>query len=48
MNKKNDEFFDKLQQQQPTPIVKKKVRETATVEELLKLNFKKKLIRNQP
>jgi hypothetical protein len=48
MKNKNDEFFDKLEEAQPTPIVKKKVRETATVEELLKLNFKKKLIRNQP
>jgi hypothetical protein len=48
MKNKNDEFFEKMEEQQPQPTVKKKVRETATVEELLKLNFKKKLIRNQP
>ena len=44
MKNKNDEFFDKLEEAQPT--VKNKVRETATVEELLKLNFKKKLKKN--
>jgi len=46
MKNKNDEFFEKMEEQQPTPIVKKKVRETETVEELLKLNFKKKLKKN--
>ena len=45
MKNKNDKFFDELEEAQPQPIKPKK-RETATVEELLKLNFKKKLIKN--